>query len=84
MFSIRRNCTMGQISKTEFKTHALKVFREIEKTGVSQVITDHGKPVLEIKKLRQRKAAPLNLLKNSVISFVGATDPVSEDDWENA
>lgn len=75
---------MEQISKTEFKAHALQVFREIEKSGQSQIITDHGKPVLEIKKLRRQKATPLDLLKNTVLKYRNPTDPISEDDWENA
>ncbi|MBV1901950.1 MAG: type II toxin-antitoxin system Phd/YefM family antitoxin [Kordiimonadaceae bacterium] len=75
---------MEQISKTEFKAHALQVFREIEKSGQSQIITDHGKPVLEIKKLRCQKAAPLDLLKNTVIKYTEPMAPVADDDWESA
>jgi len=75
---------MAQISKTEFKAHALQVFREIEQSGKPQIITDHGKPVLEIKKLRQQKAAPLEVLRNTVIKYGEPTAPIAEDDWENA
>jgi len=75
---------MDQISKTEFKAHALAVFREIEQSGQPRIITDRGKPTLEIKKLRQRETEPLALLKGTVIKYEAATSPVADDDWENA
>jgi len=74
---------MEQISKTQFKAHALEVLREIEQGGESVIITDRGKPTVEIKKLRQSNDEPLEVLKGSVIKFDGATEPVSVDDWEN-
>ncbi len=75
---------MEKISKTEFKAHALAVLREIEQSGQSKIITDRGKPTLEIKKLRQRETEPLALLKGTVIKYDAPTSPVTDDDWENA
>lgn len=75
---------MELISKTEFKAHALEVLRDIEQTGKPRVITDRGKPTLEIRKLRQQKIAPLEVLKGTVVKYSAATDPVANDDWENA
>jgi len=75
---------MDQISKTEFKAHALAVLREIERSGQPRIITDRGRPTLEIKKLRQRETEPLALLKGTVIKYDAATSPVADDDWENA
>jgi len=74
---------MQQISKSEFKAHALEVLREIERSGEPRIITDRGKPTLEIRKLRQRNTDPLEVLKGTVIKFDGATSPVADDDWEN-
>ncbi|MGS2724317.1 type II toxin-antitoxin system Phd/YefM family antitoxin [Porticoccus sp. GXU_MW_L64] len=74
---------MEPISKTEFKAHALEVLRDIEKNGKPRVITNRGKPTLEIRKLRQKETPPLQLLKGSVIMYEGATDPVDDDTWEN-
>lgn len=37
----------SEISKSRFKAQALEFFREIEATGKSVIITDHGKPALE-------------------------------------
>ena len=75
---------MESISKTEFKAHALEVLRDIEQSGKPRVITDRGKPTLEIRKLRQQKIAPLEVLKGTVVKYSAATDPVANDDWENA
>jgi len=75
---------MERISKTEFKAHALEVLRNIEKSGQSRIITDRGKPTLEIRKLRKQKASPLELLKGSIVKYEDATAPVADDDWENA
>ncbi len=75
---------MEPISKTEFKSRALEILRNIEQSGEPRTITDHGRPTLEIKKLRQRQESPLKVLKGTVIKFEDATSPIVEDDWENA
>jgi antitoxin (DNA-binding transcriptional repressor) of toxin-antitoxin stability system len=75
---------MEPISKSEFKARALEVFRAIESSGESRVITDHGKPTLEIRKLRRSDLSPLDVLRGTVLKFDGPTDPVAADDWENA
>lgn len=75
---------MELISKTEFKAHALEVLRDIEQSGKPRVITDRGKPTLEIRKLRQQEIAPLEVLKGTVVKYAAATEPVADDDWESA
>ncbi|MEE9491797.1 MAG: type II toxin-antitoxin system Phd/YefM family antitoxin [Gammaproteobacteria bacterium] len=75
---------MEKISKTEFKAHALEVLRDIEQSGHPRIITDRGRPTLEIRKLRQQKIKPLDLLKGTVIKYESATAPVADNDWENA
>ena len=74
---------MEQISKTEFKAHALEVLREVEKSGLSRIVTDHGKPTIEIKKLRQKKQSPLEILKGTVLEYEAFDQPVIVDDWQN-
>lgn len=74
---------MEQISKSEFKAHALEVLRDIEQSGQPRIITDRGKPTLEIRKLRRQKISPLELLKGTVVKYEAATAPVADDDWEN-
>ena len=75
---------MEPISKTEFKAHALEVLREIEQSGRPRIITDHGKPTIEIKKLRQRKESPLQILKGTVLEYDAFDEPVGAEDWSNA
>ncbi|MDY6982854.1 MAG: type II toxin-antitoxin system Phd/YefM family antitoxin [Pseudomonadota bacterium] len=72
------------MSKTEFKAHALEVFREIEASGEPVVITDRGRPALEIRKLKQDAGDPLLLLRDSVAKYDAPTAPVGEDDWNEA
>jgi antitoxin (DNA-binding transcriptional repressor) of toxin-antitoxin stability system len=73
-----------RISKTEFKAHALEVLRDIEQSGQPRIITDRGRPTLEIRKLRQQEVDPLEMLKGTVVKYEAATAPVADDDWENA
>lgn len=75
---------MELISKSDFKARALEVLRDIEKSGQPKIITDRGKPTLEIRKLRQQPAPPLEVLKGTVIKYDDATAPVADDEWENA
>jgi len=73
-----------KMSKTKFKSHALEVFRTIEKTGEPLIITDHGTPKLEIRKLQPKNIDALEKLKGSVIKYDSPTSPIVVDDWENA
>jgi len=75
---------MEQISKTEFKAHALEVLRNIERTGQPKIITDRGKPTLEIRKLRKQQTNPLDVLKGTVSKYEAPLEPITDDDWENA
>lgn len=71
-----------EISKSNFKAHALEVMRDVEKTGDEVVITSHGKPALIVKRFKQKDVSPLEKLRNSVVKYSSPTKPVSEDDWE--
>ena len=42
------------ISKSKLKTKKLEIFRELESSGDELVVTDHGKPVLEIVPIKQK------------------------------
>ncbi|WP_440615224.1 hypothetical protein [Cysteiniphilum sp. 6C5] len=71
-----------QISKSNFKTHALECFRTIEKTGQPFIITNHGKPSLMVSLIK--KKVPLDVLKDSVMKFEDPTKPVADNDWDLA
>jgi len=72
----------SEVSKSQFKAKALEVFRQVEATNESVIVTDHGKPTIEVRKYRPVEHSPLQLLKGSVIEYIDPTKPVGEDDWE--
>ncbi|MEW8015357.1 MAG: hypothetical protein AB2807_11430, partial [Candidatus Sedimenticola endophacoides] len=56
----------------------LELFREVEATGKAVIVTDHGKPAVEVRKYRD----PLTILKGSVAEYADPTEPFGEGDWE--
>jgi prevent-host-death family protein len=71
-----------KISKSQFKPHALRYFREVEDTGQDLVITDRGTPVLRITPYRPDAAQALKELRHSVLRYDDATEPVAVDAWD--
>lgn len=77
--------TPRQISKSQFKAQALALFREIETSGEAVVITDHGRPALEVRPYRPGETGtvhPLQALRGSVSHYEAPFDPVDESKWE--
>ncbi len=70
------------ISKSQFKSRALELFREVERTGQAIVITDRGTPVLQVTPYRADPLATLRVLRESVVKYDAPTAPVGDDDWE--
>ncbi|MBW2366412.1 MAG: type II toxin-antitoxin system Phd/YefM family antitoxin [Deltaproteobacteria bacterium] len=70
------------VSKSIFKPHALKYFRQVQKTGKALIITDHSVPVLKIIPYTEDPMAALKTLRGSVLQYEGPTDPVGLEDWE--
>lgn len=70
------------VSKSQFKAKALALFREVEASGESIVITDHGKPTLELSPYRASHPDPLEALRGSVLHYERPAEPVGEEDWE--
>ena len=73
-----------QVSKSRFKAQALELFRQVEASGEPLVITDHGRPTLEVRLYRPVRPAanPLEELRGSVLRFDNPFAPVGENDWE--
>ncbi len=71
-----------QISKSEFKAKALEFFRQVEFSGESLIVTDHGKPSIEVRRYRQTEHSQLELLKGSVTEYIDPTKPIGESDWD--
>ena len=74
----------NQISKSEFKTKALEYFRQIEASGERIIVTDHGKPALEVRPYREAGRLPLDILRGSVVRYDNPTNPIAVDDWKDA
>ena len=70
------------ISKSSFKPHALKYFRQIQDDGQELIITDHAKPVIKIIPFREEPQVILEELRNSVIRYDDPCEPVGQNDWE--
>ena len=74
-----------EVSKSQFKAQALALFREIETTGEAVVITDHGRPALEVRPYRPTgtgSVSPLVALRGSVSHYEAPFDPVDDNSWE--
>ncbi|CAI2932973.1 type II toxin-antitoxin system Phd/YefM family antitoxin [Aminobacter niigataensis] len=71
-----------RVSKSQFKAKALELFREIEATGEPLIVTDHGEPKLEIRRLDRKYRNPLDLLKGSVQRYDNPFEPVGVADWD--
>jgi prevent-host-death family protein len=70
-----------QVSKTEFKAKVLEYFRQVESSGEPVIVTDHGKPTLEIRPYRNPDREPLQILAGTVVRYDDPTDPVDAE-WE--
>ena len=71
-----------QVSKSQFKAKALELFREVESTGGTMIITDHGRPAIEVRPYRKADRNPLEILRGSVMEYQDPLEPVGEGDWE--
>jgi antitoxin (DNA-binding transcriptional repressor) of toxin-antitoxin stability system len=72
----------GHVTKSEFKARALEYFRKVEASGEPVVITDRGRPTVEIRRYRSDQRSPLERLRGSVVEFRVPTAPVGEEEWE--
>ena len=75
---------MQHLSKSQFKPKALEIMRSVEQGGEPIIITDHGKPVLELKAYVSNDIDPIERLKGSVVEFLDPFDPIAADEWESA
>jgi len=70
-----------QVSKAEFRAKALEFFRQVEASGESVIVTDHGKPAVEVRRFRDPDRNPFDVLRGTVVRYDSPTDPV-EVEWE--
>ena len=73
---------INQVSKSESKAKALEFFRQVEASGQSMIVTDHGKPAVEVRPYRGIERNPLDILHGSVVRYDNPTAPIAVEDWE--
>ncbi|MCF6263584.1 MAG: type II toxin-antitoxin system Phd/YefM family antitoxin [Xanthomonadales bacterium] len=71
----------NRVSKSQFKAKALEIFRQVEASGNTVIITDHGRPTIEVRPYHQQDQNPLDILKGSVSDYIDPLEPVGGDDW---
>jgi len=82
MYHAYRHMAAVRVSKATFKARALEIFRRVEETGESVLITDRGRPVLRLQAYYGEDDAVLASLRGTVLRYNSATEPIGEDDWE--
>ena len=65
-----------QVTTSQFKDRALELFRRIEESDSTVVVTDQGKPVVVVRRYRKSQCSPLEVLRDSVADFKRPTEPV--------
>ncbi len=70
------------VSKSRFKAHALKLFRQVERTGGELIITDRGRPVLKVVPYAAEPERLLSELRESVLRYDDPEEPVAPEAWE--
>lgn len=71
-----------EVSKSQFKAKALEFFRQVEASGEPVIVTDKGRPTIEVRRYKADKRSPLERLRGSVIELDAPFEPVGEEDWE--
>lgn len=71
-----------EVSKSQFKARALEFFRQVEATGEAVIVTDKGRPAIEVRRYKADQRSALERLRGSVIELTDPFAPVGEDDWE--
>ncbi len=73
---------MKAVSKSKLKAKALEYFREVERTGEKLVVTDRGRPVLEITPYHGDPDDAWRTLRGTVLEYEDPTEPVASEEWE--
>jgi len=73
-----------RVSKSEFRAKAFELLRRVESSGESLILTDRGRPTLELRPYRADARDPLDILRGTLLRYDNPMDPVAEHDWEAA
>ena len=79
--------TMVTVSKSALKARMLEYFRQVEETGEPLVVTDHGKPVLQVVPYAEKRPMADVLAEFRAIGpvrFKGNPNAPTFDEWDGA
>jgi hypothetical protein len=71
-----------EISKSQFKSRVLELFRQVEASGERLIVTDRGIRTIEVRRYVERTREPLDVLRGTVVRYDRPTDPVADEDWD--
>lgn len=70
------------IGKAEFKAHCLRIMNEASRTGETVIITQRGKPVMELKPIKPKQRKPLfGSLRHPEYRFDDPDSPAYDQPW---
>lgn len=72
----------ARVSKSRFKAQALEILRQVERTGEPVIITDHGRPVVVLRKYAKREPAAQASLAGSILHYEAPFEPLDDGLWE--
>ena len=78
-----KTMSIEEVSKSQFKAKALEFFRQVEASGKHVIVTDNGRPAIEVRRYKADDRTPLDRLRGSVIELTEPFAPVGEDDWKS-
>ena len=79
--------TMVSVSKSALKARMLEYFRQVEDTGIPLVVTDHGKPVLQVVPYSEKRPMADVLAEFRALGpvrFTGDPNAPSVEEWDDA
>lgn len=79
--------TMVTVSKSALKARMLEYFRQVEETGEPLVVTDHGKPVLRVVPIAEKRPMADVLAEFRALGpvrFTGDPNAPTVDEWDDA
>lgn len=79
--------TMATVSKSALKARMLEYFRQVEETGEPLIVTDHGKPVLQVVPFAEKRPMADVLAEFRAIGpvrFVDDPTAPTVDEWDLA
>lgn len=79
--------TMVTVTKSVLKARMLEYFRQVEETGEPLVVTDHGRPVLQVVPFAEKRPL-LDVLAEfravGPVRFVDDPNAPTFDEWDDA